>query len=135
VIVRFEALTRERARSLQHSDDIDIALDDCLGREFAEKVNEYLAEHGLEHHRIGVIKSNPEQSKHLETATMQVLGVWVDFINLRSEQYAADSRIPSEMVRSYSRCCLANGVQRLIDLICVYISRSALHCKMRSDAT
>eukprot|EP00899_Mesostigma_viride_P012709 jgi/Mesvir1/21439/Mv20907-RA.1 len=77
------------------SSDIDIALDDMLGKQFAEKVNEYLAEMGMETHGIGVITSNPDQSKHLETATMRVHGMWVDFVNLRSESYAEDSRIPS----------------------------------------
>eukprot|EP00899_Mesostigma_viride_P018115 jgi/Mesvir1/26304/Mv08599-RA.1 len=37
------------------SSDIDIALDDMLGKQFAEKVNEYLAEMGMETHGIGVI--------------------------------------------------------------------------------
>lgn len=39
--------------------------------------------------------SNPEQSKHLETATMRVKGVWLDFVNLRAETYAQNSRIPT----------------------------------------
>ena len=43
---------------------------------------------------IGVIQSNPEQSKHLETATMRVRDVWLDLVNLRSENYSEDSRIP-----------------------------------------
>lgn len=37
------------------STDIDIALDDMLGREFCEKVNEYLASLGEETHSVGVI--------------------------------------------------------------------------------
>lgn len=36
--------------------DIDIALDDMLGREFCEKVNEYLSSAGEETHGIGVIQ-------------------------------------------------------------------------------
>jgi hypothetical protein len=39
--------------------------------------------------------SNPEQSKHLETARMRIRGVWVDFVNLRAETYAQHSRIPT----------------------------------------
>lgn len=42
-----------------------------------------------------VIASNPEKSKHLETATVRVGGFWVDFVNLRKESYVHDSRIPS----------------------------------------
>ena len=36
--------------------DIDIALDNIMGREFAEKVNEYLHEHGQEARGVGVIQ-------------------------------------------------------------------------------
>lgn len=95
-------------------------------------MNEYQASQGLEVAGVGVIQSNPDQSKHLETATMkarlvaaallglrssgmlkntrinacsrklrhlcnpyaQVHGVWLDLVNLRSETYAEDSRIP-----------------------------------------
>lgn len=42
-----------------------------------------------------LIASNPEKSKHLETATVRVDGFWVDFVNLRTESYLHDSRIPS----------------------------------------
>jgi len=75
--------------------DIDIALDNQLGKDFAESVNEYLAAHHQETHKVAVIMSNPEQSKHLETARMRIRGIWLDLVNLRSEQYAKDSRIPS----------------------------------------
>ncbi|KAL7118172.1 hypothetical protein ACP275_03G118900 [Erythranthe tilingii] len=75
--------------------DIDIALDDMLGREFCEKVNEYLSSTGEETHGIGVIQCNPDQSKHLETARMRLLDVWIDFVNLRAEDYSENSRIPT----------------------------------------
>lgn len=39
--------------------------------------------------------SNPDQSKHLETATMFVFDTFVDFVNLRSEKYTSSSRIPT----------------------------------------
>ena len=32
---------------------------------------------------MAVIMSNPEQSKHLETARMRIRGLWVDLVNLR----------------------------------------------------
>ncbi|GJT36877.1 putative CCA tRNA nucleotidyltransferase 2 isoform X1 [Tanacetum coccineum] len=75
--------------------DIDIALDNMLGKEFCEKVNEYLVSTGEETHGIGVIQSNPDQSKHLETARMRLFDVWIDFVNLRSEDYTENSRIPT----------------------------------------
>ena len=77
--------------------DIDIALDDMLGREFAEHLNEYLAQKGEKTHSVGVVLKNPEKSKHLETATMKVGTFWIDFVNLRAEEYTQDSRIPDLM--------------------------------------
>ena len=44
-----------------------------------------------------MIAANPDQSKHLETATLRVDGISIDLVNLRSETYTQDSRIP-EMV-------------------------------------
>ncbi|KAL6007703.1 hypothetical protein ACLOJK_033204 [Asimina triloba] len=75
--------------------DIDIAVDDMLGREFCEKVNEYLLHAGEGAHTISVIQSNPDQSKHLETARMRIFDAWIDFVNLRSETYVDNSRIPA----------------------------------------
>lgn len=43
---------------------------------------------------MAVILSNPDQSKHLETAKMKLAGLEIDLVNLRSESYA-DSRIPT----------------------------------------
>lgn len=61
---------------------------------FGAQVNEYLASQGKETHTAAVIQSNPEQSKHLETARMKVNSMWIDLVNLRSETYADGSRIP-----------------------------------------
>lgn len=77
--------------------DIDIALDDMLGREFAEKLNDWLEENGRKTHSVGVVLKNPEKSKHLETATMKCGKFWIDFVNLRAEEYTEDSRIPDLM--------------------------------------
>ncbi|KAI9916998.1 hypothetical protein PsorP6_017197 [Peronosclerospora sorghi] len=82
----------------QESEDVDIVLDRMTGRAFADLVNAYETAQGREKIAVGVIKANPEQSKHLETATMQIgenMG-WVDFVNLRAETYASDdTRIPT----------------------------------------
>jgi len=43
------------------------------------------------------VLKNPEKSKHLETATMKVGKFWVDFVNLRAEEYTNGSRIPDLM--------------------------------------
>lgn len=75
------------------SHDIDFALDDISGQEMAEKLSAHL--YPGETAKYGVIKANSEKSKHLETATLKVHGVFVDLVNLRSEEYADDSRIPT----------------------------------------
>eukprot|EP00752_Nemacystus_decipiens_P004071 g3726.t1 len=84
---------RDKLLGLEN-EDIDIALDNCTGVAFAEMVNAYLKSQGQDEGKIGVIEANPEQSKHLETARMKVKGVWVDLVNLRTEVYRSDSRIP-----------------------------------------
>jgi len=43
---------------------------------------------------FGVIKANSDKSKHLETATIRVLGSPIDLVNLRSETYTESSRVP-----------------------------------------
>jgi tRNA nucleotidyltransferase/poly(A) polymerase len=77
--------------------DIDIALDNMLGREFADHLNKYLTSMGEKTVSVGVVMKNPEKSKHLETATMKVDTFWIDFVNLRAEEYTQDSRIPDLM--------------------------------------
>ncbi|KAG8744926.1 CCA tRNA nucleotidyltransferase, mitochondrial, partial [Ceratobasidium sp. 428] len=86
------------------SNDIDIALANIMGVPFAEKLQAYMISKdlmkrldlgsGSRSGTVAIIGRNPEQSKHLETARMKVLGHEVDFVNLRSETYAEDSRIP-----------------------------------------
>lgn len=95
------SMGRKGVKTLSNEDlqpvDIDIALDDMLGREFADHLNEYLEEAGKDTISVGVVLKNPEKSKHLETATMKVGAFWIDFVNLRAEEYAEDSRIPDLM--------------------------------------
>lgn len=83
------------------SHDIDIAVNRITGLEFAEALNEYIGTHaqelGIEPRHVHKIERNPMKSKHLETATTRLFGLDVDFVNLRSEEYAQDSRIPEKM--------------------------------------
>lgn len=65
-----------------------------MGSEFVEKVREYLLSVGEEAQGVAVIPSNPDQSKHLETARMRICDIWIDFVNLRCEEYSENSRIP-----------------------------------------
>lgn len=84
------------------SHDIDIAVNTLTGLEFAEGINEYINAISSGHpnpelktHSIHKIERNPEKSKHLETATTKLFGQEVDIVNLRCEEYAEDSRIPT----------------------------------------
>ncbi|KAG1757935.1 hypothetical protein EDB19DRAFT_1659877 [Suillus lakei] len=80
------------------SNDIDICLADMMGVTFAEGFVAFLSDQkDLHVHKIAKIESNPDQSKHLETARTTLLGIDLDFVNLRSEEYAEDSRIPTEI--------------------------------------
>ncbi len=80
------------------SNDIDVALSNTMGLAFAEGLALYAGEIGVETGTISKIAQNPEQSKHLETATFKVFELDIDMVNLRSEEYAADSRIPTGVV-------------------------------------
>lgn len=77
--------------------DVDIALDTMMGESFAKNLCEYMAQLDLHPRGVGVIQSNPDRSKHLETATISIFGQPIDFVNLRAEEYAIDSRIPDKI--------------------------------------
>lgn len=81
----------------KESNDIDIALDDMFGEEFAEMIRVRQTKEmpdGGKKAGYGVIKGNSDKSKHLETAVIHVMGESIDLVNLRSEEYAEDSRVP-----------------------------------------
>ncbi|OHW92812.1 tRNA nucleotidyltransferase [Colletotrichum incanum] len=86
------------------SHDIDTAINVMTGYAFSLELRDYCAQN--EHtkkHNIGPddmgslhrIAANPDKSKHLETATTRMFGLDVDFVNLRKETYAQDSRNPT----------------------------------------
>ncbi|KAF7903662.1 uncharacterized protein EAF01_006711 [Botrytis porri] len=93
---------RDKLLGIQ-SHDIDIAINVMTGQNFGLKVREYLEDaenlkkHGLEAKdvkKLYKIAANPEKSKQLETATTNIFQFDVDFVNLRKETYAEDSRNP-----------------------------------------
>ena len=66
------------------------------GEEFLKKAKEFFKKKGIDDiHGFGVIKTNPDKSKHLETATVKIKDIWVDFVNLRGETYDPDTRVPT----------------------------------------
>ncbi|TGJ85968.1 hypothetical protein E0Z10_g2819 [Xylaria hypoxylon] len=85
------------------SHDIDTAINTMTGEAFALKICELcekpetVKEHGITGADVGnlhKIARNPDKSKHLETTTIKLFGLDVDFVNLRKETYSEDSRNP-----------------------------------------
>ncbi|KAJ9073624.1 CCA tRNA nucleotidyltransferase, mitochondrial [Entomophthora muscae] len=77
------------------SNDIDVAIDTMTGAQFFEYLREYEDFRGKRVLSRGTtIAANPQKSKHLETVAATVLGLEIDFVNLRSEKYSENSRVP-----------------------------------------
>ncbi|RVD92819.1 tRNA nucleotidyltransferase poly(A) polymerase [Tubulinosema ratisbonensis] len=74
----------------KESHDIDIALDNISGYDFAVGLSIFLNKSISD---LGVVKSNPDKSKHLETAILKINDFFIDFVALRTEEYS-DTRIP-----------------------------------------
>ncbi|EKM60714.1 uncharacterized protein PHACADRAFT_110357 [Phanerochaete carnosa HHB-10118-sp] len=88
---------RDKLLGLQ-SNDIDIALEQMMGLPFAEEFQAYCGSvMNIPIEKIAKVERNPDRSKHLETAKATVLDIELDFVNLRSEEYADDSRIPTQV--------------------------------------
>lgn len=79
------------------SHDIDVGIDHQSGETFVQGLKSWLElgnADGATIAKIHKIKMNPSKSKHLETCTINLLGLDIDFVNLRSETYSDQSRIP-----------------------------------------
>ena len=85
---------RDKLLGREGKNDIDIALDNMTGAQFAMRLNEWSLAQGGAAILFGVIQQNPDKSKHLETATATLGRFAVDFVNLRTEEYTTASRIP-----------------------------------------
>ncbi|KDQ54903.1 hypothetical protein JAAARDRAFT_38018 [Jaapia argillacea MUCL 33604] len=78
------------------SNDVDIALSNMMGVPFTEGLVSYASERKhIAVHSVTKVEINPEQSKHLETAKTEMLGIELEIVNLRDEEYSENSRIPS----------------------------------------
>jgi len=73
-----------------NSNDIDITVDNMSGLSFASRVAKHM---GLGD-KVGIVKVNPEKSKHVETAIINIMGIEVQFTGFRKETYDNESRIP-----------------------------------------
>lgn len=82
-----------------HSNDIDIAIESpaeapVSGERFAVEVSKLQEAEGGRGRTVSVIRVNPALSKHIETATVCVCDLPVEFCALRTDDYCEDSRIP-----------------------------------------
>jgi tRNA nucleotidyltransferase (CCA-adding enzyme) len=85
---------RDRLLGLE-SHDIDIAVDNMSGTQFANFVLEWMQENGIKTHRkVATVEANTEANKNLESAILPIFGVEIDFAQLRRETYDFDSRNP-----------------------------------------
>ena len=62
----------------KESDDIDIAIDDMKGEEFAKLVDLKI---NKGKNLFGTTKANKEKSKHFETSSMNIHGISIDLVN------------------------------------------------------
>ncbi|SPO02630.1 related to tRNA nucleotidyltransferase, mitochondrial precursor [Cephalotrichum gorgonifer] len=85
------------------SQDIDVSINCMTGEDFGHRLRRFcdrpaiIEKHSITASDLGslhTIKANPEKSKNLATATCRVFGADLDFVNLRKEIYADDSRNP-----------------------------------------
>lgn len=86
---------RDKLLGIQGKKDIDFALDNITGRKFINLFRDWLDATGQSSLRgLGIVNRNPDKSKHLETAVARFEDMSLDFVNLRTERYHMDSRIP-----------------------------------------
>ena len=85
---------RDKCLGLE-SHDIDIAVDNMSGAQFANLVLEWMKENGIKTHRqVTTVEANTEANKNLESAILPIFGVEIDFAQLRKETYDSESRNP-----------------------------------------
>lgn len=109
LVLRFTGgWVRDKLLGLQNA-DIDVGINNMTGYDFATRLFQYMEKYGLEPERVTKIRRNPEKSKHLETARMPVFGLDIDFVNLRSESYSSDGRIPHMVCTLYHNFFFHSG--------------------------
>jgi tRNA nucleotidyltransferase (CCA-adding enzyme) len=118
------------------NDDIDICLDTCSGQEFTTQLKAWFDSKGDASlcSSIGIIKASSEKSKHLETAVLRITVtgdgvppntvVSLDFVQLRSETYAEDSRHPEIVVATAEE----DALRRDFTINAMYARSHALLC-------
>ena len=113
-----------------------------MGLAFAEHLTAFAQLKGVEIGTITAIEQNPEQSKHLETATLKIFELNIDLVNLRSEEYAESSRIPTEVVSILSFLKSSRVIFYFLPSLLEHLSRMlcdaillSMHCSTISTPT
>merc|ERR1711988_388727 len=78
------------------SDDIDIAVSNITSPAFVALLKKEVP--SLISGRAAVFDPQPEKGKHVQTATVNVFGYKLEFVQLRSDLYACKSILPCEAV-------------------------------------
>ncbi|KAH7104706.1 transfer RNA nucleotidyltransferase [Auriculariales sp. MPI-PUGE-AT-0066] len=66
-----------------------------MGWPFVLEFQKFLQERNIDASHVYKVDQNAEKSKHLEPGGITIFGQKIEFVNLRSEEYAADSRVPT----------------------------------------
>ncbi len=86
--------------------DIDAALSTMTGMQFGKDLEKFYSRNRANYvqeakrlcvspeFKLHMVGRKPEKSKHLETGTVHIFDLDVDFVNLRGETYTEDSRNP-----------------------------------------
>ena len=78
---------RDKLLGVVTKPDIDIAVDTLTGVEFARLFSQWTLKSSGQKIELGIIHSNPDRSKHLETAAFRIGKYSIDVVNLRTENY------------------------------------------------
>ena len=85
---------RDKLLGVATKPDIDIAVDTLSGVEFARLLSLWTLKSSGQKIELGVIQSNPDRSKHLETAAFRIGKYSIDVVNLRTENYTESIHYP-----------------------------------------
>jgi hypothetical protein len=125
------------------NDDIDICLDTCSGQQFTTELKYWFDSNGEQSlcSSVGIVKASSEKSKHLETAIIRVTVtgenvppntvVSLDFVQLRCETYADDSRVPEVRVASAEE----DSLRRDFTINAMYVFSTPQHVRPGSVCT
>jgi tRNA nucleotidyltransferase (CCA-adding enzyme) len=66
-----------------------------MGFPFTLLFEKFLVAKGIQVSSVHKVDQNAEKSKHLEPGSLTIFGLKIEFVNLRSEEYAEHTRVPT----------------------------------------